>query len=163
MKRHTLEEKLAVINEVRKGKTCRAIAAEFGIMHKYVIDWNRRYKLYGIDGLRTKDTCQRYTEKQKQEIIDQVLKNHISLPQVAAYYNVGETAIRRWIKQSGTMPQKQKGVNIKETSAKKGRRISSNPSGDIDKLMKENMSLKAELALLKKVFALVEERENPNR
>ena len=40
-------------------------------------------------------------------------------------------------------------MNIKETSTKKNRRISSQLSGDIDKLMKENMSLKVELALLK--------------
>ncbi len=164
MRRHSFEEKLEIIKEIQQGKSLRSLSKKYKIMIGHIIEWNRRYKLYGIDGLQSRNTCRRYTKEQKYEIIDEVLKNHVSLPQVAAYYDVGETTIRRWIKSSRSMPNIKKELPKKDLSSKKGSKVTSSANPEaLDKLIKENMSLKIELALLKKVYALVAERESPNK
>ena len=160
----SLEEKIEIITKFQQGQSLRSLSKEYGVMHKTVIEWTRRYKLYGKERLGTRKSSYNYSPKQKEEMINQVLKNHIPLPQVAAYYDVSEAALSRWIKTYNSMPEIEKMPISPLNSAQEGNGCdtSVNPNA-VDKILKENISLKVELALLKKAYALVAERINPNR
>lgn len=96
---HSLEKKLEIIKKIESGFSLRSLSREYGILLRYIIEWNRRYKLYGLDGLKKKDKNQRYDKETKREILDLVLKKRVSLPQVAVHYGVSDTTVRKWIKQ----------------------------------------------------------------
>jgi transposase len=162
-KDHSFDEKLSIIKEIKDGISMRALATKHGILVKYIIEWNRRYNLYGLEGLKKRRKNKNYSLNQKNEIIDYVQRKKVSLPQVAVYYDVSDTTIRRWIKASKSSynhrgERMKKDKNLQISMHDKSSLI--NP-GAFDILIKENALLKTELALLKKVQALVEERENP--
>lgn len=43
----SLAEKLEIITKFQQGQSLRSLSKEYGVMHKMVIEWSRRYKLYG--------------------------------------------------------------------------------------------------------------------
>lgn len=161
---HSFEEKLEIVQKIESGVPLREISRIYKIKMQFIIEWNRRYKLYGEDGLRKKARNQRYNSELKDEIISLVLEKKVSLSQIAVYYDVRSETISKWIKATEkasshsipTMPKK-----ITENSSKEETQVVNKEV--LDKLVDENTRLKVELALLKKVRALVERRNNPRR
>lgn len=159
---HSLEEKLEIVKKIKSGIPMRKLSKEYGILLKYIIEWNRRYESFGEEGLKNKAKSQYYSPEIKCEILDVILKKRVSLPLVAVHYGVSTTTIRNWIKR-----EKGDKVNKKSGMTKSGKRVPLNKKGiksvspeAYAKLLKENEQLRVENALLKKVRALVAEREN---
>lgn len=159
---HSIEEKLEIIKKIESGSSLRSLSREYGILLRHIIEWNRRYKLYGIDGLKKKEKNQRYDKETKKEILDLVLKKRVSLPQVAVHYGVSDTTVRKWIKRDTTdvTVKKVRNERPERNCAQKMKKVSKVNPKAFEQLLKENERLRVENALLKKVRALVAEREN---
>ena len=90
------------------------------------------------------------------------LDKGLPLSDIALRYGVSRAQLRKWIKlySNGVLSQSvYRGRPLKDM----GRSKKKEPVSELDKLQAENARLKAELALLKKVRALVEEREARER
>lgn len=78
---HEFKEKLEIVQKIQAGVSLRKLSYEYNILMRIIIEWNRRYKLYGEEGLVKKSRNMNYSLKQKKEIVDIVLVRRVSLPQ----------------------------------------------------------------------------------
>jgi len=97
--------------------------------------------------------------ERKLEIVREVDEKQLSLPEVALKHLIVPYTLRRWVKayhQSGEAGLARKGSS---NGMKKKRQRTEAEIDELEMLRKRNEYLEAENALLKKVKALVEERE----
>ena len=93
------------------------------------------------------------------EIVLEVEQKQLSLPEVALKHLVSTRSLRRWVRayhESGESGLMRKGAT---GNMKKKRQLTEAELDELEMLRKRNEYLEAENALLKKVRALVEERE----
>ena len=164
MSRHTFEEKLSIVSQVKNGKPIKHISQELHIREGMVLEWVRKYDCYGDAGLRKQPNI-KSTPEFKEKMVRLRIEKSIPLPQVVLQYGVSKTALESWVRLVRTSgyaalhQQKKLGRPI-ETM---GRPKKSTPETELEKLRAENTRLRAENALLKKVKALVEQREARER
>lgn len=164
MTKHTFEEKLNIVSQVKNGKPILRISRELHIREGMILEWVRKYDLYGESGL-LKQPNLRATSDFKEEIVRIVLEKKVPLVQVVLQYGVSKTALERWVRSVrvegyGVLhQQKNRGRPPKDMSRSKKHE----PETELEKLQAENARLRAENALLKKVTALVKEREARER
>ena len=96
----------------------------------------------------------------KIKILRDITDNHLSLLNASLKYDIQVYTIRRWIHAYQTNGIAGLTRKRKQTSMKKKRQRTEAELDELEKLRKRNEYLEAENALLKKVKALVEEREN---
>lgn len=91
-------------------------------------------------------------------------KKNVSLAEAAVIYDINASSIRRWREQylSGKEMPSQPAACTKKVKPM-GRPRKKQPQTELEVLQAENERLRAEVALLKKVKALVEERERQER
>jgi len=160
MSRHTFEEKLNIVSQVRNGKPILQLSRECHICDKMISEWFLKYNHYGEKGLHKQPNI-RATAEFKEEIVRLLLEKHIPLPAVVLQYGISRSALESWVRAVKTKgyeslyQQKKRGRPTKLM----GRPKKQEPQTELEKLQAENARLKAENALLKKVKALVEERE----
>lgn len=165
MAKHAFDEKLDIVSEVRKGKPILQISREHHIREGMILEWVRKYKLYGDIGLIKRPNI-RATPDFKEEVVRFVLEKGIPLTQVVLQYGVSKSALEHWVKSvrvegyAALHQQKNRGrppTKVMKRPKKQG------PETELEKLQAENTRLRAENALLKKVTALVKEREAHER
>ena len=126
-----------------------------------VQEWCRKYKKHGVEGLKPKSKYQNYDGKFKQDVIEYMHANHLSLTETCMYFNLGHRdLVRRWER-----IYYEKGPNaLYEKHRKKNFNMSNKSKNDKKckktekELIIENEKLRAENAYLKKLNALVQER-----
>ncbi|OOG18130.1 transposase [Sphingobacterium sp. CZ-UAM] len=164
MAKHTFEEKLDIVSQVKNGKPILRISRERHIGERMILDWVRKYNLYGENGLLKRPNT-RTTTDFREEMVRTVIEKKVSLGQVVLQYGVSRTALERWVKSvriegyGALHQQKKRGRPPKDMSRSKKHE----PETELEKLQAENARLRAENALLKKVTALVKEREARER
>jgi transposase len=164
MSKHTFEEKLDVVSQVKRGKPILRISRERNIREGMILEWVRKYDLYGESGL-LKQPHVRPTPDFKEEVVRLVIEKKVTLNQVVLEYRVSKTALERWVRSvrlegyAVLYPQK----NLGRPPKGMGRSKKHEPETEVEKLRAENIRLRAENALLKKVAALVKERETRER
>ena len=96
----------------------------------------------------------------KKKIVLDIEENHLTLHAASLKYGAAPQSISRWLQL-----YREGGLAALERTKKRGRppgmgrpRKNSKPLTELERLQKENQELKTEIALLKKVRALVEER-----
>jgi len=163
-KKHSFESKLNFVSKIRSGVPINELTRSFQIDHTMLLEWVRRYDLYGEQGLKKQHNT-KATGQLKEQIVKQVLEELIPLPLVALEYGVSRSALKRWVilvKREGYISlyhQNKRGrppANMRQSKK-------TEPQTELEKLQAENEYLRAENALLKKVKALVEEREARER
>ncbi len=120
----------------------------------------RRYLAGGELGLLQPIHQNQLDVKRKLEIVQEVEQKLLSLPEVALKHLIVPYTLRRWVKayhQYGEAGLARKGIS---NGMKKKRQRTEAELDELEKLRKRNEYLEAENALLKKVKALVEERES---
>ena len=164
MSKHTFEEKLNIVSQVKNGKPILQLSRELHIREGMILEWVRKYDFYGEAGLHKQPNI-KATFEIKESLAKLVIEKHLSLPQVVVQYGVSTTALERWVKIARSKgylalsEQKKRGRPTKTMGRAKKRE----PETELEKLQAENIRLRAENALLKKVKVLVEQREARER
>lgn len=157
---HSLVTKQEIIRLYREGYGCVRISKKVQVSESQVKRLVNRYLKYGLSGL-TKLPTLRYSPALKLEVVGQVLEKCLSCEHVALQYKISESAVARWvrlvrangsdslslIKPHGRPPK------IMERPRK------TEPQTELEILKEKVARLEAENALLKKVKALVEQRD----
>ena len=160
----SLEEKLAVIRLVDQGQTARSVSRKLHMNRNKLYEWLAAYKEHGIQGLITKEKIFSYEEKCK--IIREYQESELTLYQLSGKYGVASTVLSYWarlVKNGGFEALTPKKREVKTGMARVKRLPKEECEKENERLRKENERLRLEILLLKKVRALVEEREARNR
>jgi len=169
MKRsYSLEEKLCAIGFVFQGESARSVSRRFHLGHHILYEWLESYKLQGVDGLKSQGhKKKRLSYEEKCKIVREYKESNLTLYQLSVKYDISNSTISVWVKLV-----ERKGYEALESHksrhSKTGKRMVKRlPKEEYEKenerLRKENERLRLENLLLKKVRALVEEREAQNR
>ena len=157
-RKHSLSEKLQVIELYQSGYGSVTISKQLGIEDSIVSRWIRVYQSDGFSGFDKRVHTQIPAEL-KQQAVKEVLENSLSFETVALKYKVSISAVYSWVQRV-----KQYGypalTTIKRGRPNKnmGRPKNKEPETELEKLQEEVRYLRAENAYLKKLRALVEER-----
>ena len=169
MKRNcSLEEKLCAIGFVFQGESVRSVSRRFHLGHHILYEWLESYKLRGIEGLKPHGNRKKllpYEEKCK--IVREYKESNLTLYQLSVKYDISNSTISVWVKlveRKGYEALESHKSRLSKTGKRMVKRL---PKEEYEKenerLRKENERLRLENLLLKKVRALVEEREAQNR
>ena len=163
----SLEEKLAAIRLVEQGQSARSVSDKLHLGHHILYEWLSAYRDQGIEGLKPKGKRERrlsYEEKCK--IVREYQESELTLYQLSVKHNVTSSQLGIWVR----LAEKYgfEALAPKKRGPKTGMvRMKRLPKEECEKenerLRKENERLRLENLLLKKVRALVEEREARNR
>ncbi len=163
--KYTTNFKLKAVESVLKNnlsitKVCDNLAINRTDLRK----WISYYKLYGISGLepRVKNTI--YSNDFKLSVIHSIDEEGLSLREATLRYNVPSTAtVTNWYRiyqQKGAMELFTESRGRPKTMKKQTqRKYNKKPLTREEELLLENESLRAELALLKKLHALAQARK----
>ena len=158
-KKHDYAALLKYMHMLDDGYSFRYIHKNYGICVRRLKVLRAKYLKEGRSGLqKQKNVKADYTLKK--EIVLDIEDNHLTLHEASLKYGASTDRIRIWLKK-----YREDGLLALEQSKKRGRppgmgrpRKNSKPLTELERLQKENQELKTEIALLKKVKALVEER-----
>ena len=158
--KHSTEERLLAVQKCLKGYAPKAVGRELGLDEHHVREWLLRYEQEGIVGLQ-KGPMKRADFAEKCKIVCKYAKKGVPLPQICVAHNVSRTAVQSWTRlyRKGGY-EALRAIKPQGTGRKgMGRPKKQEPQTELERLRYENEYLRAEVALLKKVRALVEERE----
>lgn len=173
-RKHSLEERLLAVQKCLEGRAPNSVAKEMGLPRNDLREWLGYYQRDGVSGLQDR-SMKRTNFVEKCEIICEYAEKGVPLHVVSVKYGVSQTAISKWLRiyRAGGYdalrdvkplgrPKKHKALReIKSQSRPKkmGRPKKQDPQTELERLRYENEYLRAENALLKKVRALMDERE----
>ena len=144
---------------LKDGKTAEYVCSHLKIHRMTLRLINHRYQSGGELALLQPRYQPRTSEGKKVEIVEDIIKNGLSLPSASLKYNLPYESIRRWVcqyRQHGVSSLVRRGS---QGVMKKKRQLTESELDELEILRRRNEYLEAENALLKKVKALVEERE----
>ena len=158
--KHSIEERLLAVQKCLEGHAPFSVGREMGIRDHHISEWLLRYQQEGIAGLQ-KRPMKRANFEEKCQIVCEYAEKGVPLHRVCAEYHVSQRAVSRWARiyrQGGY--EALRAIKPQGTGRKNmGRPKKQEPQTELERLRYENEYLRAEVALLKKVRALVEERE----
>ncbi|PZD94488.1 IS3 family transposase [Paenibacillus sambharensis] len=93
-------EKLAILQEIEAGHIgVRATVKKYGIAMSTLANWQRRYRLYGTEGLEVRKHNRSYSEELKHQAVKDYLEGKLSQNQVIDKYGIACRALLfNWIK-----------------------------------------------------------------
>ena len=158
-KKHRVSDYLRYMHMIEDGYSFKFILRQYGsddVLLKVL--WHKYQKL-GIEGLKRKRNISSTPEIRKKIVLD-IEENHLTLHAASIKYDISPTPIKSWLR-----IYRSEGLSGLERIKKRGRppgmgrpKKNSKPLTELERLRKEVQELKTENALLKKVRALVEER-----
>ena len=159
-KKHDHSALLKYMHMLEDGYSINYIHTQYGIDRSQL---SKLWFLYQKEGPRVlqRQTYTRSDAAFRYKVVLDIENNGISLVQASIKYGVSAVRLRVWLRTYRTG-----GIEALSTNKKRGRRSSmgrpkkvQKPETELERLRRENQELKTEVALLKKVKALVEERE----
>jgi len=169
MRKHTKrssEFKLKLVKEKLKGNSYTGLSKKWGVPVTQLMKWMDQYKSLGATGLLQR-SHHHYTVAFKVEVVEGYYKKGLSLRDCCSFYNIpSQSTVISWLRKyerlgvSGFQGQPRMLKVMKEDnpSPKKAK-----PLTKLEELEKENLYLKAENELLKKLEALTQKRETPQK
>ena len=159
-KKHSIKEKLLAVKKCLNGFPPFAVGREMGINDHYVSDWLLLYQKEGKAGLQ-KRPMKRANFEEKCKIVCEYAEKGVPLHRICAENHVSRSAVESWTriyKKGGY--EALRAIKPQGTGRKgMGRPKKKEPQTELERLRYENEYLRAEVALLKKVRALMEEKE----
>ena len=158
--KHDYNALLHYMHLLESGKSISFISKHYGICKKRLGKLWYTYQIEGTSSLLpTKH--KRLTTEEKCKIVLDVEKNHLTLVHASIKYGVSARQVQEWLRAYRTY-----GIDALLITKKRIRLLDmgrpkkvQKPETELERLRRENQELKTEVALLKKVKALVEERE----
>ena len=156
MKNDNYPTKVQAVKLLESGRAQNSICKELHISPHSLSLWYGIYRSGGELALMFKAHESRRSPEEKQKVVMEVTNNQLTLSAASAKYLVPTNTIKRWLKAYNT-----KGLEglKRKTMAKKKKVYTEAELDELEMLRRRNEYLEAENALLKKVKALVEERE----
>lgn len=160
MTKYSADLRLKIAKLVSDGVlTTTGAAAQYGMCKGDVQKWFALYEAHGIAGIERER--RRYTGEFKQEVVEDMRKNHLSLRETAAKYNIGTTSVvSRWeriyLEEGAAALYKERRGRKDNFGKDRPPKLSEKEEKD---LIAENQRLRMENDYLKKLNALVRERE----
>ena len=159
-KKHRIYDLLKYMHMLEDGYSFNYIEDKFGIDARQLkVLWSR-YRTEGNKGLEKRPNI-RADYALKRIIVLDIEENHITLHAASLKYGASTSRIKVWLKIART-----EGIEALRKLKKRGRPLgmgrpkkNSKPLTELERLKLENEDLRLEIALLKKVRALVEKRE----
>ena len=157
MKKYYYPEKMAAIELLKEGKCRNEVSRITGISFNALsLIWHR-YQTGGHMALMDRPGHCGYEEETKVNAIRDYLEKGLSLMAVSLKYNVPHQTVLRW--KDAYEREGFNGLKDNRKRLKKKRERTQAELDELEVLRRRNEYLEAENALLKKVKALVEERE----
>ena len=149
----SFEERLKIVLQANEGKPVRLLSRKYSLHETKILEWVRKYDKYGQEGLKKQPKI-KATGEFKEKLVRLVLEKGVTLAQIVVDYRVSRTAIEQWVRQT-----RSHGYTILHEIRPKGRPPKGlmarpkkkEPQTELEKLQAENLRLRAENALLKKV------------
>ena len=158
-KKHDYADRLKYMRLLESGRSIHSICTEYGINNNQLRVLWAKYQRDGVSGLRKSKIIKADFAIKRQIVLD-IEENHLPLHAASLKYGASSSRISVWLRL-----YRENGLAALEIVKKRGRlpgmgrpRKNSKPLTELERLQKENQELKTEIALLKKVRALVEER-----
>ena len=159
-KKHDHSALLKYMHMLEDGYSIKSICRKYGICYSRLEKLWNLYQKEGPKVLHRQPNVRADSEFRRNVVLD-VENNGISLLQASIKYGVSATRLSVWLKL-----YRQGGIETLSRIKKRGRpsgmgrpKKVQKPETELERLRRENQELKTEVALLKKVKALVEERE----
>ena len=159
LKKHTFEDRLKYMRMIDDGHSIHSIHCKYGINEDVLhVLWSK-YQSSGSSALRRAGNFKADPELKRKIVLD-IEENYLTLSAASLKYGPSPKTIEKWLHVARRDGYAALGMVKKRGRPKDmGRpRKDSSPMTELEKLQKENQELKTEIALLKKVRALVEER-----
>ncbi|WP_219836169.1 helix-turn-helix domain-containing protein [Paenibacillus sp. R14(2021)] len=98
-RKYSALEKLAILEEVSKGELgFLAATKKYGINKTSLMKWQRRYKLYGFEGLERRSHNRSYSAELKLQAVTEFLEGKLSKYQIIDKYKIASTTqLSHWI------------------------------------------------------------------
>lgn len=165
MSKYSVEFKLEVVKYYEENRCgYETTAKHFNVGFACVQRWVNKYKVHGVKGLIKNQ--QQYNGKFKQNVVEYMHNNHLSLQETAIHFNLaGDWIVSKW--ERIYYEEGSQGLYIDKRGRKKN--MSSKPekkklSKDVEEdLIAEVQRLRMENAYLKKLQALVQKRTKPKQ
>ena len=159
-KKHTEKEWASALELYKKHCGAAQISRLTGIAEREVERRIQQYRDTGV-WLIEKKPYTKSTPALKRKVVDAVFKQRLSYGEITIKYGISFSCLQSWLRkfrhggQDELFATKPKGRPPQMGRPKK---VKKEPQTELEKALRENELLRAEVALLKKVKALVEER-----
>ena len=155
MTKYSKEEKLSAIREVERGESINQVAIENKISKTELRLWIRSFHLYGENGLKTHTYG--WASNQKYEVLKYMHDNQLSITETGVISGIRPGTISQWEKRY--LENGIEGLKDKKKGRKPRVQKPKPPKTRLEELEEENLNLRIENEYLKKLNALVAERE----
>lgn len=159
--KYSLEDKLDAIRLYVRLKNASEVGRITGISVPLVTIWYRQYQAGGPHALRIQSHGNKYDFHDRVSITEELLKKELPLTEASAVFGVSIRTLSRWIntvKQKGFTGLYDDIPSLAVPTMANKRKNKGEPMSELEQLRAENLRLRAELDLIKKVDALVSER-----
>jgi transposase len=165
MSKYDLEFKLQVVQQYLGGQGFRVVSQQNGLAHSQVRRWVKTYQAHGKEGLAKKFS--HYSAQFKLSVLQHMWDNHLSPLQAAATFNIRNPPIVRVWERSyldggiAALEPRPRGRPRQKMNTPPDKPL---PPADEDRrsreqLLEENEYLRAEVAYLKKLDALLQAKK----
>ena len=162
--KHSFEEKLQAVSLYERKGNKAEVARFLGICPALVWLWVHQYSIGGPQALlpRPKDIV--YDPQTRIAIVEDLRNKEVSLSDASAIFGISSRTLSRWLRSVEEGGFTSLFDRIPSNSVPgMGRKKKDMPQTELEQLREENMRLRAELDLIKKVNALVSERCKPTK
>ena len=162
--KHTKSFKLKAVKKVLENEVSIIQAShQLNLNRSLLKKWIAYYQEYGSAGLTPRKSNTTYSYKFKLKVIGSIEQKGLSYQTAAIKFNIpSPSTVRTWhliYLSDGSQGLKKDGRGRPKTMTPKSKRSTKKPLTREEELLQENESLKAELALLKKLHALAQARK----
>lgn len=158
---YSLETKLAAVNDyLEGGDSIRVIAKKHSVSKTMLHRWVAKFQNHGKEALRAQETYTNYSFEFKMDVLNYMNEMGASIDEATAVFNISSSGIvEKWNQLAETQgidalkPKKQERLTMKKPSNK------TQVKGSEEALRAEIEHLRMENAYLKKLRALIQEKE----
>jgi len=165
-KKHQSDFKLRLVKEHQRGESIHRLSNQWGVSTSQIRKWIDQYNSLGLPGLLRRSN-QKYTKEFKLTVVQAYLNKELSLRDCCLHFCVPSIGIvSSWVRiyecvgENGFNAQQRGRKTMKENKQKK---TPKKPLTRLEELEKENLYLKAENELLKKLDALAQKKVTPQK
>ncbi|MEM9001730.1 MAG: transposase [Bacteroidota bacterium] len=160
--KYSKEFKLKAVESVlRDGRGVANVSCKLGLNKSDLKKWIKYYGRYGISSLEPRSANGKYPLAFRSRVIHDIEHKGLSIREAALKFNIpSHSTVQKWFvayREKGSFGLREK-PKVRPRNMNKGsaNKQSKKPLGREEELLRENESLKAELALLKKLHALAQ-------